>query len=97
MSSQDIDSGKFFAVVDQFIDLANQHLAAEPDALGAVSAAITYAAARFNAHEAMLRIEDLDANRGDTVEWFIERYRLMLTDNVDEHLVMKALSPSTVD
>jgi len=95
MSIQDVESGTFFAVVDQFIDLANQHLAAEPAALGAVSAAITYAAARFNAHEAMLRIEDLALSRDETIDWFIERYRLMLVDNVDEHLVMNALTANT--
>jgi len=97
MSSQQIDSGKFFAIVDQYIDLANQHLAGEPDALSVVSAAITYAAARFNAHEAMIHIEDMDANRQDTINWLLERYSAMLVDNVDEHLVMKALSSSAVD
>lgn len=92
MSNQDVESGKFFAVVDQFIDLANQHLAEEPGALNSISAAITYAAARFNAHEAMLSIEDLNATRLQAIDQFVDRYRLMLIDNVDEHLVLNALT-----
>ena len=96
MTSPNVDS-RFFVVVDEFIELANDHLADDPVAFDAVSAAIVYAAACINSHEAMGRIEELAAGRQDTIDWLVERYRAMLVDNVDEHLVMKALTPNPVE
>ncbi len=45
----------------------------------------------------MLRIEDLETSRTEIADWFVERYRSMLADNLDEHLLMKALAPQAVD
>ncbi len=76
---------ELFAMVDQFIDLANRLVAEEQHAVGRVSAAISYAAARFNAHEASCSLPDLATTRAATMAWFVERYGNMLAINFDEH------------
>lgn len=77
-------------LVDQFIDLANRMVVQEKQALGMVGAAIRYAAARFNAHEASTKMPDLAAGRDDALDWFTNQYREMLLENLDEHIALRA-------
>ncbi|MCL6416497.1 DUF3144 domain-containing protein [Aestuariirhabdus sp. Z084] len=80
---------KIYAMADQFIDVANK-LAAEPGQdLALVGAAIRYAAARFNAHEAALQTEDLAAEQMEVLSWFTDQYQKMLIDNIDQHIEMQ--------
>lgn len=86
----EITDTELFAMVDRFIDLANQLVTAEQMPVGRVSAALTYAAARFNAHEASRQLPDIVAGKAETMAWFIERYGHMLEVNFDEHAAMRA-------
>ncbi|WP_426416453.1 DUF3144 domain-containing protein [Aestuariirhabdus sp. LZHN29] len=77
---------KIYQMADQFIDVANR-LASEPGQdLALVGAAIRYAAARFNAHEASLQSEDLEAEQMEVLSWFTDQYQKMLIDNIEQHV-----------
>ena len=79
---------ELFDMADQFIDVANRLVEEHGQELGRVGAAIRYAAARFNAHEASYKSDDLEADKEDALSWFTEQYRKMLIDNIDEHIEM---------
>jgi hypothetical protein len=85
MSDEDIDQ-EFRRMADSFIHLANQH--GEKAARENVSMALLYAAARYNAfvvstHAAT--VEDYDASREKACEFFLEQYRKVLAENLDDY------------
>ncbi len=80
------DKQELFAMADQFIDLANRLASEKGQELDRVGAAIRYAAARFNAHEASLQAEDLVADKENALTWFTDQYQKMLDDNLDQHI-----------
>ncbi|RRJ84096.1 DUF3144 domain-containing protein [Aestuariirhabdus litorea] len=87
---------KIYEMADQFIDVANR-LAAEPGQdLALVGAAIRYAAARFNAHEASLQTDDLAAEQMEVLSWFTDQYQKMLIDNIDQHIEIQKSRRSKV-
>ncbi len=83
MSKEEI---KIFDMADEFIAIANRLVEKDSQDLGRVGAAIRYAAARFNAHEASHTSDDLKSDKEDALSWFTEQYRLMLLENIDEHI-----------
>jgi len=82
----DIDE-EFYNRADAVIKLANDQLAGVSP--GKVSASCMYATARFNAWIAACRhgtAWDMAAARQDTIEYFVDQYRAMLEENVDDYI-----------
>jgi hypothetical protein len=88
--SEDKDELTIFEMADQFIEVANKLVQADKQNLGRVGAAVRYAAARFNAHEASAKTDDLAGAKDDAVDWYTEQFRLMLIENIDEHIEMQS-------
>ena len=77
---------EMFDMADEFIAIANRLVDEDNQNLGRVGAAIRYAAARFNAHEASHKSDDLNNDKEDAVSWFTDQYKSMLVENIDEHI-----------
>ncbi|MFJ4345406.1 DUF3144 domain-containing protein [Pseudomonas sp. NPDC089401] len=78
----------FYDRADAHIDLANQQIEQRED-LGKVSASMTFAASRFNAWMSARTFKsgpEMAAARDELVKYFCEQYRMMLEDNLDEHI-----------
>lgn len=71
---------EFFAVVDRFINLANELV--PEHGLARVSATILFAASRFNAHNYLATDGDPE-NRQAMIDYYCEQYREMLLENLD--------------
>ena len=88
MSGDDQDQGRqdqeFFEMADAFIELANQY--GDQGAIGKVSAALLFAAARYNAFY-VAAVEDisLDDERDVAMEYFTRQYQKMLNDNFEDY------------
>ncbi|PLX89351.1 MAG: DUF3144 domain-containing protein [Desulfuromonas sp.] len=76
---------ELFDIADRFIVIANQIVQKEEQGVGRVGAALRYAAARFSAHEAALGTKDLAADKQKALDWFVDQYAKMLSDNLDQH------------
>jgi hypothetical protein len=70
----------FLDLVDKFIHLANE--LAEGGQAGEVSAAILFAAGRYNAFNFVTQ-GGSDADRATAVDFYVEEYRKALTSNID--------------
>ena len=84
--SKDIDED-FYKRADAHIHLSNDQCA--KIARGRVSASMMYAAARFNAWVSACGFrsrEEMVAARAETVAYFVDQYRKMLEDNLDDHI-----------
>lgn len=83
---QDLDT-KFFDRADAHIHLSNAQVAdIHP---GKVSASMMYATARFNAYVSWIGFEnssDMAGERDETVRYFVEQYKLMLEENLDDYI-----------
>jgi hypothetical protein len=78
---------KFHARADAHIHLSNDQLAQE--SRGKVSASMMYATARFNAWVSAKNHgsgEDLAAGRRQTIDYFVDSYRAMLEENLDDYI-----------
>jgi len=78
---------EFWERADEMIAVANRQM--ENATLGTVSSSLLYAAARFNAFavtSSSESSEDMRANREGAVDYFVEQYRSMLIDNLDDHI-----------
>lgn len=78
---------KFWEIADSFVNLANQHL--DHIGQGKVSAAMLYAAARFNSFvvaSAAGSVEELKRDQEEALEYFTEQYRKMLRENLADHI-----------
>lgn len=85
MSDEDIDK-EFRRMVDSFINLANEH--GEKGERENVGMALLYAAARYNSFVVSSHagtLEDYDASREKANEFFLDQYRKMLTENLDDY------------
>lgn len=69
---------------DKFIDLANEYTLSEPKER--VGAAIMFAAARYNAFEALSKSSDLVRDRDDAIRWYTREYKRMLEANMEDLL-----------
>ena len=84
---KDVDD-KFYARADAHIHLSNDQLSTEPGR-GKVSASMMYATARFNAWVTACGYasqQEMEASRGKTLDYFVEQYRLMLEENLDDYI-----------
>jgi hypothetical protein len=82
----DVDDD-FYGRADAHIHLSNDQLAVETNR-GKVSASMMYATARFNAWVSACGFassEELAKAREETVAYFVEQYRLMLEENLDDY------------
>ena len=78
----------FYDRADAHIELANQQIEKIED-LGKVSASLTFGASRFNAWMSARSFKtsaELAAAREELLKYFCEQYRMMLEDNLDEHI-----------
>lgn len=77
-----------FTTAPMHIDLANQQIEKFED-LGKVSASLTFGATRFSAWMSARSFKsgaELAAAREEILKYFCEQYRMMLEDNLDEHI-----------
>lgn len=75
---------EFFAMADAFIELANKY--GEQGAVGKVSSALLFAAARYNAFfvSAVENIS-LEDEKGVAMRYFTDQYQKMLNDNFEDY------------
>lgn len=69
-------------MADKFIELANEFAATESKE--AVSAAIMFAAARYNAFEASSKSRDFRKDKDSALDWYSKEYKRMLDANIGE-------------
>jgi uncharacterized protein DUF3144 len=77
----------FYDRADAHIMLANEQ-AEEADA-GAISASMMFASARYGAWLAATGFEsgaDMQADRDEHVAYFVEQFKLMIEDNLDDYI-----------
>jgi len=77
----------FFDRADAHIHLANKH--AEDVEPGKASASFLYASSRYQAFVIAMGSEsasDMKAQRGEAIDYFVEQFRRMLEDNVDDFI-----------
>jgi hypothetical protein len=78
---------KFYDRADAHIHLSNDHL--KDIGRGKVSASMMYATARFNAWVSACGFrsgEHIANAREETIEYFVQQYRLMLEENLDDYI-----------
>jgi len=84
--AQEIDE-QFYERADAHIHLSNEQ--AHSIGRGKVSASMMYATARFNAWVSATGFsekEQMASARQETIEYFIEQYRSMLENNLDDYI-----------
>ena len=74
-------------MADKFIELANEFTKTESKER--VSAAIMFAAARYNAFEASSKSKNLKKDKEDALNWYGKEYTKMLDANMDELIEMQ--------
>jgi heme-binding NEAT domain protein len=77
----------FFDRADSFIRLANEHCS--KSGRGKVSASLLYSSARFQAWNAACWADnaaDMKAKREETVKYFLEQYKTMLEETLDDYI-----------
>ncbi len=82
----EVDKG-FFERADEHIHLSNGQISGDVGR-GKVSASMMYATARFNAWVSACGFDDgqqLTEHKAETIEYFVEQYRQMLSENIDEY------------
>lgn len=82
----DVDD-KFYQRADEHIHLSNDQL--HDISPGKVSASMMYATARFHSWVSACGFESgkqMAAAKTETLEYFVEQYRLMLEENFDDYV-----------
>ncbi|MBS1681551.1 MAG: hypothetical protein OJF59_001790 [Cytophagales bacterium] len=69
-------------MADKFIELANEF--SKTESKERVSAAIMFAASRYNAFEASSKSKDLKKVKSDALNWYSLEYARMLEANIDD-------------
>ena len=69
-------------MADKFIGLANEFT--KTQSKERVSAAIMFAAARYNAFEASSKSKDLKKDKNNALGWYSSEYKRMLDANFDD-------------
>ena len=85
--TKDVDQ-HFYERADSHIHLSNDQLLVEKGR-GKVSASMMYATARFNAWVSACGFatsEEMSNAKAKTIEYFVEQYRLMLDENLDDYI-----------
>jgi hypothetical protein len=78
---------KFFERADAHIFLSNDQSAQV--GIGKVSASMMYATARFNSWVSacgFMKASEMEEARAETIDYFVEQFRLMLEDNLDDYI-----------
>lgn len=78
---------KFYDRADAFVSLANKQTS-DVDR-GKVSASMMYATARYNAFVSACNAvssSDLAAGKDKILNYFVDQYRAMLSENLDDHI-----------
>ncbi len=78
---------EFWNIADSFIDLANNHSMTMDK--GKISAAFLYAASRFNSFIAAINADDREGFENSiegTVDYYVEQYRSMVRENLNDYL-----------
>jgi hypothetical protein len=82
-----VPDSAFFKRADEHIDLSNKQITEDVNP-GKVSASMMFSVARFNAWVTAAKsgnvIQMLDSKE-DAIEYFVEEYRSMLEQNMDEY------------
>ena len=89
---------QFFTVVNEFLELTNRQ--SQTQGLKRISMASLYATARFNSWVSACGFHnaaDMKAAREETIEYFIDQYRLMLQENLDDYINNFEKYMTTVD
>ena len=73
-----------YDLANKYIDLAND--LSKVDQSGNVGMALRYSAARYSAFEASMRNENLADDKEQIIDIYLEDYRRMLSDNMDEYI-----------
>ena len=82
--SEEIKELEIFEMADELIQIANRFVQEQNQEVGRVGAAIRYAAARFNAHDANCKSDNLIKDKDNAIDWYTEQYKKMLIENIDE-------------
>lgn len=81
----DVDDD-FYERADKYIHIANDQI--ETASRGKVSASMMYATARFNSWISACKAESGDnllEGKDQIIEYFVEQYREMLSENLDDY------------
>ena len=89
--SEEVKELEMFEMADKFIKIANELVQDQRQEIGRVGAAIRYAAARFNAHDANSKSRSLEEDKEKAIEWYTDQYKKMLVENIDEHIKLNKL------
>ena len=79
---------KFFERADEHIHLSNDQLSKA--SMGKVSASMLYSVARFNAWVTACgwhNGKEMEAAKQETIEYFVEEYKKMLRENLEDYIV----------
>ncbi len=77
----------FYDRADEHINLSNEHLKTE--SRGKVSASMMYSVARFNAWISACgwnNGEEMKSAKKETIDYFVDEYRKMLEENLDDYI-----------
>ena len=83
---KDVDD-KFYERADAHIRLSNDQL--KDIGRGKVSASMMYATSRFNAWVTACGYDsssDMAESKEETINYFVDQYRLMLEENIDDYI-----------
>lgn len=89
--SEEVKELEMFEMADKFINIANELVQGQSQEIGRVGAAIRYAAARFNAHDANSKSKNLEEDKEKAIEWYTDQYKKMLAENINEHIKLNNL------
>lgn len=82
--SEEQSQPTMYDLANEFINLANELV--ETDNSGNVGVALRYAGARYSAFEATAHSQDLANEKEEIIKMYLEDYRKMLSDNIDDYL-----------
>lgn len=79
---------EFYKRADEHINLSNKQISKDIP-LGEISASMVFSTARFNAWMNAFSCsdrEDMRIQKKETIEYFIEEYRKVLNENLDDYI-----------
>lgn len=72
----------FFDMADALINVANEHRGSIEDKCESFS----FAAARYAAFEAKAHAKDVQADKAEIIDYFVERFKEMFVDNLNDYI-----------
>ena len=83
-----MDDNEFYKRADEHIKLSNNQIIKDLP-VGEVSASMMYSTARFNAWMNAYTCDnavEMSVQKQETIDYFMEEYRKMLNENLDEYI-----------